>query len=118
MGKILSNRHDKPLNELKNDYQNLLLKCLSSPQKVTSNINVLMHAMGYFSKKLTSPEKAFFLDTLEKYREGSIPLLVIINLIKSWIIRFNEDYLGKQTFFQPYPEDLMQVTFIYDKMGK
>ncbi|AEG17377.1 YbgA family protein [Methanobacterium paludis] len=118
MGKVLSNRHDKPLNELKKDYQDLLLKCLSSPQKVTSNINVLMHAMGYFSKKLTSPEKAFFLDTLEKYREGSIPLLVIINLIKSWIIRFNEDYLDKQTFFQPYPEDLMQVTFIYDKMGK
>jgi uncharacterized protein YbgA (DUF1722 family) len=71
-----------------------------------------MHALGYFSKELSSLEKSFFLDNLEKYREGRIPLLVNINLIKSWILRFNVEYLDKQTFFQPYPEDLMQITFI------
>ncbi len=118
MGRVLSDRHSKSLLDLKRDYGNFLRKALSSNPKITSNVNVLLHAMGYFSKGLSSHEKSFFLDSLQKYREGRIPLLVNLNILKSWIIRFGEDYLEKQTFFEPYPEDLMQITFIYDKMDK
>ena len=42
-----------------------------------------MHAFGYFSNNLKSPEKTFFLDSIQKYREGRLPLLAIINLLKS-----------------------------------
>jgi uncharacterized protein YbgA (DUF1722 family)/uncharacterized protein YbbK (DUF523 family) len=111
MGKLLSDGKVS-LEGVKNDYGKLLVHLLSDDPHVSSNINVLMHALGYFSKELSSLEKSFFLDNLEKYREGRIPLLVNINLIKSWILRFNVEYLDKQTFFQPYPEDLMQITFI------
>jgi uncharacterized protein YbgA (DUF1722 family)/uncharacterized protein YbbK (DUF523 family) len=118
MGRLLSNRRSKSLPDLKRDYGLFLRKALSTNPKVTSHINVLLHAMGYFSKGLSHQEKSFFLDNLQKYREGRVPLLVNLNILKSWIIRFGEDYLDKQTFFQPYPEDLMQITFIYDKMEK
>lgn len=77
-----------------------------------ANINVLMHAFGHFSDDLTSSEKEFFLESLEKYRQGRIPLLVNQNLLKSWIIRFENEYLADQTFFEPYPEELMEITFI------
>jgi uncharacterized protein YbgA (DUF1722 family)/uncharacterized protein YbbK (DUF523 family) len=117
MGRILSDRRSTSFPDLKRDYGIFLRKALSSSPKITSNINVLLHAMGYFSKGLSHQEKSFFLDNLQKYREGRVPLLVNLNILKSWIIRFGEDYLDKQTFFEPYPEDLMQVTFIYDRMG-
>jgi uncharacterized protein YbgA (DUF1722 family)/uncharacterized protein YbbK (DUF523 family) len=117
MGRLLSNRRSHPLEDIKEDYGRLLGTALSGDPKTTSTINVLMHAMGYFSRKLSPEEKSFFLDSLRKYREGRIPLLVNLNMLKSWIIRFGEDYLDKQTFFEPYPDDLMQITFIYDKMG-
>jgi uncharacterized protein YbgA (DUF1722 family) len=71
-----------------------------------------MHALGYFSKRLSHDEKDFFLDTLNEYKDGRIPLLVCLNMIKLWIIRFDQDYLVKQTFFEPYPRDLMHITFI------
>jgi uncharacterized protein YbgA (DUF1722 family) len=71
-----------------------------------------MHAFGYFSDKLNHQEKVFFLDAIEKYRNGIMPLLVCLNLLKSWVIRFEEDYLANQTFFHPYPPDLMPVTTI------
>jgi uncharacterized protein YbgA (DUF1722 family) len=29
-------------------------------------------------------------------------------LLRSWIIRFKEDYLANQTFFEPYPEELFE----------
>ncbi|MCE5214477.1 MAG: DUF523 and DUF1722 domain-containing protein [Methanobacterium sp.] len=116
MGKSLSDGK-KHLESVKKEYGEFLVHLLSRNPKVTSNINVLMHAFGYFSNELSSAEKSFFLDNLKRYREGRIPLLVNINLLKFWILRFNEEYLDKQTFFQPYPENMMQITFIYDKMG-
>ena len=112
MGQEVSNRHGKPLKEMKEDYESILFETLSQEPKVSLNINVLMHALGYFSKKLTHDEKAFFLNSIKEYREGRIPLLVCLNILKLWIIRFDQDYLVKQTFFEPYPQDLMQITFI------
>ena len=69
-----------------------------------------MHGLGYFSEKLSSDEKAFFLDSLERYRAGSVPLSVPLNIIRAFIVRFQENYLAQQTFFEPYPEELMEIT--------
>ena len=49
---------------------------------------------------------------IEKYRKGVMPLLVCLNILKAWVIRFDEKYLKEQTFFQPYPEQLMPVSNI------
>lgn len=112
MGRTISDKHEEPLEDMKKRYESLLYETLSEMPNVSSNINVLMHALGYFSKKLTHDEKAFFLNSIQEYREGRIPLLVCLNVLKLWIIRFDQEYLLKQTFFDPYPQDLMQITFI------
>lgn len=41
-----------------------------------------------------------------------LPLIVPISLLKSWIIRFDDEYLKGQTFFEPYPRELVPVTLI------
>jgi uncharacterized protein YbgA (DUF1722 family)/uncharacterized protein YbbK (DUF523 family) len=112
LGRILSNSKNKPLRTIKMEYGQLLLKTLDEPASAQAIINVLQHALGYFSQELSHQEKALFLDTVDKYREGRVPLLLCQNLLKSWIIRFEEDYLKKQTFFNPYPDELMEITFI------
>jgi uncharacterized protein YbgA (DUF1722 family) len=66
-------------------------------------------AAGYFTSKLSKNEKAFFLDAVAKYRTGKFPLSTPLNVLKSWIIRFNEEYLMQQTFFEPYPDALMEI---------
>jgi uncharacterized protein YbgA (DUF1722 family) len=30
-------------------------------------------------------------------------------MIRSWIVRFEDGYLMSQTFFEPYPEDLIEI---------
>jgi uncharacterized protein YbgA (DUF1722 family)/uncharacterized protein YbbK (DUF523 family) len=110
LGRIVANPDKRPFGELIKDYEEHLVGAFSKSARYTSNINVLMHGLGYFSKELSSNEKAFFLDSLERYRSGSIPLSVPLNIIGSLIVRFQEDYLMKQTFFEPYPEDLMEIT--------
>ena len=44
--------------------------------------------------------------TLEEYMKGSIPLMVPVNIIKSWILRDKVSYLAQQSFFTPFPSGL------------
>ncbi|MFO7797384.1 MAG: YbgA family protein [Promethearchaeati archaeon] len=108
MGRIVANQEKQSFSTLITKYESHLLKLLAYPPKFTSHINVLMHMLGYFSDDLTKDEKAYFLDELEKYRAGWIPLFVMRSLLKSWIVRFNQPYLKTQTYFEIFPEELMR----------
>ncbi|MBD3291227.1 DUF1722 domain-containing protein [candidate division KSB1 bacterium] len=110
LGRIVANPEKKKFDDVIRNYHEHLFQAFLRPARYPSNINVLMHAMGYFSKQLNSEEKAYFLDILEQYRIGKIPLSVPVSLIRSWIIRFKNDYLKQQTFFEPYPVALMEIT--------
>jgi uncharacterized protein YbgA (DUF1722 family)/uncharacterized protein YbbK (DUF523 family) len=110
LGRIVANPGKRPVEELLEEYEGHLLKALAKPARYTSDINVLMHALGYFSKKLNAEEKAFFLDTLEQYRDAKIPLSACLSVVRSWIARFGEPYLEMQSYFEPYPTELVEIT--------
>jgi len=110
LGRIVANHDHRPVAEVFAEYGEHLAKALARPPRYTSMINVLMHALGYVSEGLGAAEKALFLDTLEKYRDGQVPLSVATMLLKSWAIRFNVPYLLEQTFLAPYPEALVAIT--------
>lgn len=108
LGRIVANHERRPLAAVLADYERHLRLALARPPRCTSAINVLMHALGYFSSKLTTQEKQFFLDTLERFRRGQVPLSVPNHLMRAWIVRFGEEYLAQQTFFAPYPDGLIE----------
>jgi uncharacterized protein YbgA (DUF1722 family)/uncharacterized protein YbbK (DUF523 family) len=110
LGRIVANPDRRALDDVMADYRDGLEKALAAPPRPTACINVLMHAMGYFKKQLSSPEKSFFLAALEDYRARRAPLSVPVGIMRSHIVRFEEAYLEKQTFFEPYPADLVSVT--------
>ncbi len=110
LGRLVANLEKRPPAGVMEDYEQHLAIALARPPRYVSNINVLMHALGYFSRELSAREKAFFLDALERYRNEKVPLSVPLNLVRSWVVRFGQEYLGQQTFFLPYPEALMEIT--------
>ena len=63
----------------------------------------------FFCDSSTFAKKAFFLEILENYRAGRVPLSVASHVLGSWMVRFKEDYLTQQTFFHPYPAELMDI---------
>ncbi|MCW4018287.1 MAG: DUF523 and DUF1722 domain-containing protein [Candidatus Bathyarchaeota archaeon] len=117
MGRIGAQSKGKPLKETVADYENHLWRALKHPPRRGANENVLTKAAGYFTSKLSKNEKTFFLDAVAKYRTSKFPLSTPLNLLKSWIIRFNEEYLLQQTFFEPYPDALMEIQSV-DKSGE
>lgn len=109
LGAIVANKERITFPELASEYERHLYIALSRPPKYTSSINVLMHAFGHFSEKLSSPEKALFFDWIQKYRDGKTSICPAINTLRSWAVRFEDQYLTNQTFFEPYPEGLTEV---------
>ena len=110
LGRIVANPGRKPEEMVFAEYEAHLKKALSKPSRFTSDINVLMHALGYFSKELSHEEKAFFLDSLEQYRNEKVPLSAVLSIIRSWIVRFGEPYLERQRYFEPYPLSLVEIS--------
>jgi len=109
MGKIVANQQHLSWAELIKEYEEHLHNLLKGMATYKANINALMHAFGYFSKELSSQEKKFFLDTLDKYRENKVPLSVPNNILEAWIIKYDKSYLKEQSFFHPYPEELIEI---------
>ena len=54
-------------------------------------------------------EKRHFLEVLEAYRHGRTPLSSAVSILRSWVMRFESEYLSEQTFFNPFPEELMAL---------
>lgn len=110
LGRIVANPDRRPFASVATDYQAHFRKAFLRPPRVGALINVLMHAFGYFSEHLSAREKAFFLDTLERYRARKVPFSAPAAVLRSWIARFEKDYLAEQVLFALYPEALAEVT--------
>ena len=108
MGKIAANNDNLKIEVVKNNYYQNLLKLFLKKSRYQSNINTHMHVMGYFKKFLSTSEKKMFLENLELYRNKKLPISAINNILHSWIVRFENQYLLNQSFFNPFPKYLIE----------
>ena len=110
LGKLAANLENKPFQTVISLYEVHLLKAFENPSTFKANINVLEHALGYFKEELTKEEKKYFLQSLEKYRKGKLPLSAVTALLQLWILKYRVEYLRDQTYFSPYPEELVDIS--------
>tara|TARA_B100000614_G_scaffold215927_1_gene200513 strand:- start:561 stop:1505 length:945 start_codon:yes stop_codon:yes gene_type:complete len=108
MGKIAANEDKHGIEIVIKNYYNSLLTLLSKRARYTSNINIQMHVMGYFKKFISNKEKSHFLKLIDDYRMRKIHLSTINQLLLSWVLRFENEYLEKQSFFMPFPSQLIE----------
>ena len=110
LGKIVAAQKETGLADALSKYEPELRLAIRTGPRKSSVANVLMHVLGYFKKVLGPREKNHFLDLLESYRQGKQPLSALNAVIASWIERTDEQYLRYQTFFRPYPDELIDIT--------
>ena len=108
MGKIAASSNKKNIEFTIVKYHKALLKIFGRKSRIPSNINTHMHVMGYFKKMLSHKEKMHFLDILEQYKNKKIPISSVNSVLISWVNRFGNKYLEKQSFFHPFPLGLIE----------
>ncbi|MBM7659612.1 uncharacterized protein YbgA (DUF1722 family)/uncharacterized protein YbbK (DUF523 family) [Bacillus mesophilus] len=110
LGRVIASHKQRDLKELFSLYEQLLHRLFARRPRDQSHINVCQHIMGYFKKDLSQKEKEYFQEVLEKYRSKKLPLSSITSILKSWVVRFENNYLLSQTYFEPYPEELIEIS--------
>lgn len=110
MGQTTANHDHLGIGEVLETYENLLHELMREPAKTSAHVNVCQHIAGYFKKQLTSGEKQSFADLLHQYKEEKIPLSAVLSVLSSWTARFQSGYLKQQSYFQPYPVDLVEIS--------
>ena len=110
LGKIVANHEKKTFKEITEEYEfHLGLAFARLPNK-NNYINTFMHIFGYFSDALTSREKTFILDRFQKYKEDKIHMSVVLNLLRTYVIKYNKEYLLDQVIWAAYPEELLDIS--------
>jgi len=110
LGRIVANHEQLPPQEVFASYQTLLPRIFQKIPRRGAVVNVLLHAFGYCSQQLEARERAHFLELLEAYQQGRLPLSACQTVLQSWIARFDQEYLRNQSFFQPYPPSLIDIS--------
>ena len=108
MGDIAANRSKNKFSDVLKKYKNLLLILFTKKSRYPTNINTQMHVMGYFKDYLTSKEKKHFLNIIEEYRNKKLPISAVNGVLVSWINRFENKYLMNQSFFNPFPKEIIE----------
>jgi uncharacterized protein YbgA (DUF1722 family)/uncharacterized protein YbbK (DUF523 family) len=106
LGKVVAEAKSISPQQLYPQYQALFMEALQLKTTIKKNINVLEHMMGYFKKQLSADEKRELLETFNQYREGYIPLIVPLTLIKHYVRKYDQPYLKQQVYLNPHPVEL------------
>jgi len=107
LGKLVAGGKAMPRPRVLNEYLECLMAGLKLMATVKKNTNVLHHILGYFKKELSADEKQEALEVIEEYHRGLVPLIVPIVLLRHFVRRYDEPYLGGQFYLYSHPAELM-----------
>lgn len=71
-----------------------------------NNTNVLMHLQGYLKHNLSSQDRQELAQVILEYRQGVLPLMSPLTLLKHHFAHHKDPYVEQQSFLHPYPKEL------------
>lgn len=106
MGPLVAEAGTLPLPELLERYERALMTALASPAPARRHVNTLHHILGFLKDELDADDKVEILDVIEQFREGIVPLVAPLTLLKSHLRRIDNEWVKSQVYLDPYPREL------------
>jgi uncharacterized protein YbgA (DUF1722 family) len=106
LGRMLGNIAQHDLGELAPRYFSELMSALKKCATRRTHSNVLQHLSGYLKRALSADEKQEMQQLISQYRDGIVPLVVPMTLLKHHFRRHPDRYIAEQAYMQPHPEPL------------
>jgi uncharacterized protein YbgA (DUF1722 family)/uncharacterized protein YbbK (DUF523 family) len=107
MGKMLAEVTADEVKVVSCLYMEELMTALQRPASRRQHVNVLQHLLGYLKRNLDSEDKAEMLEVIGQYGDGIVPLIVPITLLRHHFRRHPNDYIERQVYLTPHPQELM-----------
>jgi uncharacterized protein YbgA (DUF1722 family) len=88
MGRLVADAGKRDWDELTAEYGAQLMEGLAVMGSRGKHVNVLQHLMGFLKNHLSSEDKQELLGLIEDYRQGLLPLIVPLTLLKHHLNRY------------------------------
>jgi len=106
LGRIVADAKRLDRSVVRDRYTEEFMTALAKPATVRRHVNTLQHMLGYFRDRLGAGARRHLHDTVEDYRQGTVPLIVPLTLIRHYVVLLDVEYLRDQTYLQPHPKEL------------
>ena len=107
LGKLVASFGRRPDAEIFADYEDEFFAILKRRASSKRHVNALQHAVGYLKKTIGGGDRRELLGLIEDYRQGLVPLVVPITMLRHHVHRHHVDYLVGQIYLEPHPKELM-----------
>ena len=107
LGSWLAENHKTELAILSRQYLSKMMTLLKLPATRKNHVNTLQHIQGYLKKYLDADDKAELTMSISQYRQGLLPLIVPITLLRHHFRRHPDKYISDSYYMQPHPAELM-----------
>ncbi len=93
--------------DLRERYERGFMKALTVIATPGRHANVLYHMLWHFKTSLDDESRIELAATIEDYRNGLVPLIVPITLVRHHVRRLAVSCLAGQVYLEPHPKELM-----------
>ncbi len=109
LGRLLANVTQSTIEAVAKTYIYQLMKTLKTGANRNKHVNVLQHIQGYLKKELSPDDKAELCELIERYRQGEVPLIVPLTLLKHHFRKSPDAYIEDSYYMSPYPQELRLI---------
>ena len=106
LGRLVAQIKQVPKQQFRQCYEAEFMAAMQRIATVRNHVNVLQHAVGYFSKQLDPGTRGEIISCIEDYRQSFVALSVPLTMIHHFVRRFQVQYLLQQAYFCPFPKEL------------
>lgn len=107
LGSWLAESHKTDLDTLTTQYLLKMMTLLKRRATRKNHVNTLQHIQGYLKNHLDAGDKQELITNIKQYREGLLPLIVPITLLRHHFRRYPNNYISNSYYMQPHPAELM-----------
>ena len=107
LGSWLAESHKTDLDTLTTQYLLKMMALLKRRATRKNHVNTLQHIQGYLKNHLDAGDKQELTTNIKQYREGLLPLIVPITLLRHHFRRYPNNYISNSYYMQPHPAELM-----------
>ncbi len=106
LGKWLAENYKSDIPTLTRQYLPKAMTLLKQTATRKSHANTLQHIQGYLKTSLSADDKLALTVNINQYREGLLPLIVPITLLRHHFRHHPDNYISDSYYLQPHPAEL------------
>ncbi|OAI12960.1 hypothetical protein A1359_01475 [Methylomonas lenta] len=106
LGRLIADVRADNIDTIAQRYIVDLMACLKIVATRGNQVNVLQHIQGYLKQNIDSDDKQELIETIETYRQGSVPLIVPLTLLRHHFRKQPDAFIDASFYMTPHPAEL------------